>query len=132
MTHTPVPTMAEAPRRREDEGLSEVVRREEQRVSPREPLTMMAHLLPLGAAAPIRCRTDNIGEGGLHVTAPIGYGLAVGQRYEVLLTALDPPASDDDLRGDGHFATVVRTEMHVGASEDHLGVGLRFDQPLVL
>ncbi len=74
--------------------------------------------------------TDNLSESGLHVTVPVGYGLAVGQRYEVVLRDSNSPPS---LRIDeGLYATVVRTQMRTDAERNAIGVGLRLDQPLFL
>lgn len=74
-------------------------------------------------------RSDNISESGLHVTVPVGYGLAVGQRYEVLI---QKPATSRGNCGfdDGIYATVVRTQFKAGGDQHCIGVGLRLDQPL--
>ncbi|MCC7291616.1 MAG: PilZ domain-containing protein [Phycisphaerales bacterium] len=74
--------------------------------------------------------TDNLSESGLHVTVPVGYGLAVGQRYEVVLRDSNSPPS---VRIDeGLYATVVRTQMRTETERNAIGVGLRLDQPLFL
>ncbi|MCG3131077.1 MAG: hypothetical protein FLDDKLPJ_01852 [Phycisphaerae bacterium] len=74
-------------------------------------------------------KSDNISESGLHVTVPVGYGLAVGQRYEVLIRE---SASSGGNCGfdDGIYATVVRTQVKAGGDQHCVGVGLRLDQPL--
>ena len=74
---------------------------------------------------------DNVAEGGMHLTSPVGYGLAVGQRYEILLGREEEDGRQSTLWGEGHYVTVVRTRFLIGES-DRVGVGLRFDQPLVL
>jgi hypothetical protein len=107
----------------------------ERRNGLRRPLRIKANLFPLGGADAISCTSDNIGEGGLHAVVPVGYGLAVGQRYELILG--EPSRTTDDsgimlLPGEGHYATVVRTELIMKEHGDQVGVGLRFDQPLVL
>jgi hypothetical protein len=106
----------------------------ERRMGLRRPLRVQASLLPLGDADAITCISDNIGEGGMHAVVPIGYGLAVGQRYELVLG--EPGRSIDDSGvltcGEGHYATVVRTELIIRDQGHQVGVGLRFDQPLVL
>lgn len=104
----------------------------DRRSSPREHFGFNATLYPMGGAAPIRCLGTNIGEGGLHVLAPVGFGLAVGQRYEVAV--LDPKvgAAGFNQFDEGRYATVIRTEITVGHGGDHVGVSLRFDQPLCL
>lgn len=107
---------------------------EERRSSARRTDGLWARLLTLDGEEIIRCQTDDLGEGGLHLTPPVGYGFAVGQRYEVLLGGEGPDGQPTDLTGEGHYATVVRTEFLPDTQHQrgHLGVGLRFDQPLVL
>jgi hypothetical protein len=103
---------------------------EERRTAPRERSNISATLRTLRGAQVIDCPADNISEGGLRITAPIGFGLAVGQRFEVILEGGD---RHSDLIGDGHYATVVRTEIVLdrGTRDDRVGIGLRFDQPVV-
>jgi hypothetical protein len=95
----------------------------------------------MGGSAPVRCQCSDIGAGGLHVTAPIGYGLAVGQRYELVAehrrqSGGAPSAvcalGYRELAEVGRYVTVVRTEMHVNGENDSIGAALRFDQPLAI
>jgi len=105
----------------------------ERRGGTRRAINLNTCLIPLNGADAIRCRTDDVSEGGMHVTVPIGYGLAVGQRFELQLAA--PGASlgmGPLLTAPGCYVTVVRTRLHVGADGDRVAVGLRFDQPLPL
>jgi len=79
----------------------------------------------------LRCKTDNLSDAGLHVTAPIGYGLAVGQRFEARIA---PPrvssAMSAHLASSLGYATVVRTEIKVGEDGgDRVGCALQFDVP---
>jgi hypothetical protein len=79
----------------------------------------------------MRCRTNDISDAGLHANAAIGFGLAVGQRYELRV------ANVDALRGmSAHrarsfgYGTVIRTEMHAdGHESDRVGFAMRFDVP---
>ena len=91
-----------------------------------------AGLITLEGCEVLRCLADNISEGGMHLTAPVGYGFAVGQRYEVLVGRGEEGAGHGGLLGEGHYATIVRTEFLMNDQGDQVGVGLRFDQPLVL
>ena len=106
---------------------------EERRCAPRLRNPIAATLRPLGGTQSIDCPADNISEGGMRITAPIGFGLAVGQRFEVILRGDERGSPGNDLIGDGHYATVVRTEILLtrGARDDRVGVGLRFDQPVM-
>lgn len=108
---------------------------EERRAAPREAHTVSATLRSLQGTEILDCPADNISEGGMRITAPIGFGLAVGQRFEVILRGDQRADRGRDLIGDGHYATVVRTEIQLEKGQrthDRLGVGLRFDQPVML
>jgi hypothetical protein len=108
------------------------VGQQDRRLGPRCEGGYWASLLSLDGEEVIRCRPDNMGEGGLHFTAPVGYGFAVGQRYELLVGEADESGAERSVVGEGHYATVVRTKFLMAESSDQVGVGLRFDQPLVL
>ena len=71
-------------------------------------------MLSLDGEEVIRCCPDDVGEGGMHLTAPVGYGFAVGQRYELLVGEDDGAGSQRKVTGDGHYATVVRTRFLLG------------------
>jgi len=105
----------------------------ERRSSPRRPLRLQTRLIPLGGLDAIECTSDDIAEQGVHVTVPIGYGLAVGQRHELILATPETSSNPERrLNGEGHYATVVRTRVLLSQGGDRVGVGLRFDQPLVM
>ncbi|HEY3243589.1 MAG TPA: PilZ domain-containing protein [Phycisphaerae bacterium] len=89
-----------------------------------------ASLLALDGSEMISCTTDNIGPGGMHVTVPVGYGFAVGQRYEVLLS--DNRQAPLDEAGESQYATVVRTQIATQAPAGQVGVGLRFDTSIII
>ncbi|MFH0981508.1 MAG: PilZ domain-containing protein [Planctomycetota bacterium] len=105
---------------------------EERRRWPRNPLAVTTTLRTLSGVEIPACPTDNVSEGGLRLTMPIGFGLAVGQRYEVLLCQRGPDVESADLVGEGHYGTVVRTEIMLGGEgdDDRVGIGLRFDTPI--
>jgi len=103
----------------------------ERRENARTAVELNACLVPLSGAAAIRCRTDNVAEGGMHVTVPVGYGVAVGQRYELLLAAPGASVGMGPLvTNAGSYATVVRTRLYIDPAGDRVGVGMRFDQPI--
>jgi hypothetical protein len=91
-----------------------------------------ATLVALDGAELIKCSVDNIGPGGMHVTVPVGYGFAVGPRYEVVFGDLPVPTGLGTSMGDGLYATVVRTRIARSSPSGHVGVGLRFDSPIIL
>jgi hypothetical protein len=107
----------------------------ERREFTRQAQPVPAHLLPLGSSLGVQAVSDDISEGGMHLTVPVGFGIAVGQRCEVSLTL---PATESNQRSSTRcYATVVRTRISLGDQqagdrEDRVGVGLRFDRPLYL
>lgn len=113
-------------------GAASAVCPDDRRVSPRRQRGYWASLLSLDGEEVIGCCPDDVGEGGLHLTAPVGYGFAVGQRYELLVGEDDGAGSRRKVTGEGHYATVVRTRFLMGEPGGQVGVGLRFDHPIVL
>ena len=107
---------------------------EERRRWPRSALPVTTTLRSMAGVQIPALHTDNLSEGGLRATVPIGFGVAVGQRYEVLLYAGGASGAAEALVGDGHYGTVVRTEIMLGTegADDRVGVGLRFDTPILL
>ncbi len=80
----------------------------------------------------LTCHADDVGEGGMHLRAPVGYGLAVGQRYEIRFDDEQPLPEYNHINGERRYATVVRTEVNINATPHEVGVGLRFDNPVFL
>lgn len=95
-------------------------RRLEARQSVRGDLWMVDH----NGATVLRCRCVDVSENGMCLHAPLGYGVADGQRYE--LRSHLPGAARTPGFGlvSRRWATVVRTQVHLGGGEDHLEVGL--------
>ena len=91
-------------------------------------------LTDVGSRSVLRCKTDDISDAGLHATAPVGYGLAVGQRYEVRIARQDAMSHDSlPVTKTLGYATVIRTEMRIGGERpDRVGFAVRFDVPQLL
>lgn len=104
--------------------------RDDRRCAPRKCSPLAAHVRLVGLTESQNCDVADISEGGLFVFVPLAYGLNVGQRCEVQLSAKNPTASCPT--DDTCYATVVRTEMVASESGKYLGAGLRFDQPLFM
>ena len=101
---------------------------EERRSSGRIRAELAAQLVCVGATRTVQATATDIGAGGLFVQAPTESELAVGQRYEVVLTdEREEVAELSRFIGEGRFATVVRTERLAAESPSALGAGLRFD-----
>src|SRR5262245_8804607 len=57
--------------------------RADQRDYERRPITRDVWLVDGASQNILRCRTNDVSDAGLHADAPIGFGLGVGQRYEL-------------------------------------------------
>ena len=82
----------------------------------------------------LRCLTEDISDAGLYATAPIGYGLAIGQRYELRIACGSGlrPSSAEMVPSLG-FATVTRLEIDVQRGDAHrVGFSMKFDVPQLI
>jgi hypothetical protein len=82
----------------------------------------------------LRCRTEDISDAGVYATAPIGYGLAVGQRYELRIACVNGShAASAELIPSLGFATVTRLEIEVQRGDAHrVGFSMKFDVPQLI
>ncbi len=78
------------------------------------------------------CEADEVGEGGIHLRVPLGFGLATGQRYELTFDTKSGLPELANVVGETRYATVVRTEVRLDTSPHEVGVGMCFDSPLFL
>lgn len=100
----------------------------ERRRDAREPACFDVWMVGHEASTILRCRCNNSATGGLHLIAPLGYGIAEGQRYELRSRppgASPMPGFNVDVR---RWARVVRTEIVLNEGRDQLGVGVEFDE----
>ncbi len=108
--------------------------RQEQRAYTRRSVACDLWLIDTGWQSVVRCKTANVSDAGLYGRSPIGYGLAIGQRYEVRVA--DTHAAGQippDLAPSLGYATVVRTELDVDSQNAHgIGFALRYDVPQLL
>lgn len=80
----------------------------------------------------VNCHCRNISAGGMYADAPVGYGLAVGQRYELCFGG-DQERPRSLLMGNSlGYATVIRTQVRPAGDDDAVGLALRFDAPKYL
>lgn len=91
-------------------------------------------LLDVATQSVVRCKTDDVSDAGLHATSPIGYGLAVGQRFEARIANTNvTKATSPYLAPSLGYATIVRLEIDVDREESHrVGFAMRFDVPQLL
>ncbi len=88
------------------------------------PLWMIDH----AGSAMIRCHCIELSQNGMRVKAPLGYGIATGQRYELKATVpgmIEPGAFSS---AQSRWATVIRAVICAGAQEDYLELGLVLDE----
>ena len=99
----------------------------ERRLESREPLRCDLWMVDHNGATILRCRCLDLSENGMCLRAPLGYGVAEGQRYEIR-SSLPGSAVPHTFGLIGRrWATVVRTRLVVGSGEDHLEVGVVLD-----
>lgn len=108
--------------------------RQEQRAYTRRGITCDLWLIDTHWQSVVRCKTENVSDAGLYGKSPVGYGLAIGQRYEVRVA--DTHAAGQvppDLAPSLGFATIVRTELDVEGQGNHgVGFALLYDAPQLL
>lgn len=99
----------------------------------RQPIMRDIWLVDRQVNSVLRCRTNDISDAGLHASAPIGFGLAVGQRYEMRIANGEAPRGMSPIVTKSlGYGTVIRTEMHVGGDSDRIGFAIRFDVPQLI
>lgn len=100
----------------------------------RRQMTCDVWLLDLSGQSVLRCKTEDVSDAGLQATAPIGYGLAVGQRFEVRIANTEDAALVSDHFGASlGYGTVIRTAVKIVTPEqDRIGFAVRFDVPQLL
>jgi len=108
--------------------------RRERRDYARRQLACDLWLIDLESQSVLRCKTDDISDAGLCASAPIGFGLAVGQRYEVRIapTPNAAPTSPHVASSLG-YGTILRSGIEVLKDRsDRVGFAVRFDVPQLL
>jgi len=107
---------------------------EEKRDYARRQMDCDVWLLDLQSQSVLRCKTDDICDAGLHASSPVGFGLAIGQRYEVRVAdrhgihVISP-----QLAKSLGYGTIVRTELRINDDDPHrVGFALRFDLPQLI
>jgi hypothetical protein len=107
---------------------------EENRDYARRQLECDMWMIDSSSQSVLRCKTDDIGDAGIHATAPIGFGLAVGQRYEVRIASCQGrDGASPQLATSLGFATVIRAGIQVSNGKpDRVGFAVRFDVPQLI
>ncbi len=114
-----------------------VAHADERREYQRWPARSAVWLLDLEGLSVLRCQTDDLSQGGLHATVPIGYGLAVGQRYELRMKPDAPgeyePLNDTALppQWASCYGTIIRTRLLNFEGQHRLAFAVRFDSPQI-
>jgi len=81
------------------------------------------------AAIPAEC--SNISQGGLYAVVPIGYGVAIGQRYRFELTVGERGPEPGSRQVVSQQGEIVRAELLLGEDGygDRVGIGVRLHGP---
>ncbi|MBX3396663.1 MAG: hypothetical protein KF841_14980 [Phycisphaerae bacterium] len=106
----------------------------DQRNYARRELACDLWLIDSAARSVVRCKTADICDAGVFATAPVGYGLGVGQRYEVrIASSMEYASSSPHQAPSLGYGTVIRLEFDVTRGDSHLvGFALRFDVPQLI
>ncbi len=135
-SHPPTPIPVGSPHVRQPPMFSafSALGQSEQRSYTRRPVVCDLWLIDTGWQSVVRCKTENVSDAGLYGRSPIGYGLAIGQRYEVRLADVQAAGQvPPDLAPSLGYATVVRTQLDVDGQNSHgIGFALRYDVPQLL
>lgn len=99
----------------------------ERRSEPREPVMGALWMIDHYGSTLLKCECLDSSHSGMRLRAPLGYGIADGQRYE-LRSHLPGhyPVEGFGLIG-SRWGTVVRTQVRLGDDDDHLDVGVLLD-----
>ncbi len=108
-------------------GASEVPPVRERRSEPRQGVGACLWMIDHHGSTMLPCRCIDMSQNGMRLRVPLGYGVAEGQRYELRShpRGVTPMSSLGVMAS--RWATVVRTEVHIGGSDDHLDVGVVLD-----
>lgn len=110
-------------------ALAEPALAAERRCEPRELVTGMLWMIDHDGATILRCHCVEASGRGMRLRAPLGYGIAEGQRYE-LCSHLPGRRPMEGFGVVGNrWATVVRTQLRLERDEDHVEIGLVLDAP---
>jgi hypothetical protein len=107
--------------------------RRERRDYARREIACDVWLIDLESQSVLRCKTDDICDAGMSASAPVGFGLAVGQRYEVRIAPSRTAAMTPHLAASLGYATIVRSGIQVNSDRpDRVGFAVRFDVPQLI
>ncbi len=106
----------------------------DQRIYERKKVACDLWLVEIASNYCIRCRTSDISDAGVFATAPIGFGLGVGQRYEIRIASTPEYSSTSArLAPSLGYGTVIRHEVDVTGNDSHrVGLAIRFDVPQLI
>jgi hypothetical protein len=112
----------------------QATRESEKRRFPRRSLQCTLTMLDrVGAGQPmgIPAECSNISQGGLYAVVPIGYGVAIGQRYKFQLTIGERGPEPGSRQTVSQQGEIVRAELLLGEDGygDRVGIGVRLFGP---
>ncbi len=107
---------------------------DEQRDYSRRQIRCNLWMIDVESRSVLRCKTADISDAGLSASAAIGFGLAIGQRYELrIANGGSSGESSPHLATPLGYGTVVRSGIEVDEGKmDRVGFALRFDVPQLI
>lgn len=129
-TGSPTASVDSQPRSATGESRAATLQRPDKRHHRRQYGRFDVWLLHDDGQTVVRCRADDISEGGVHAVLPSGCTINRGQRFRVQICPASPWAGFGDATRVLGPASVVRVERWIGEEGDVLAVGLAFDTPV--
>jgi len=116
-------------------GSLPTIRTCEKRQSPRQDLHCSALLIDhagaKGSPRTIPAECKNASRSGLFVIVPVGYGVAIGQRYDIQLVMEEPIGGVSAPEIISHTGEIIRASLqfHENGYADRIGIGVRLSDP---
>lgn len=106
---------------------------DEHRIHNRRHVDVELWMTDLSGETTLRCTCRNLSAGGVFAVTPLGYGMAVGQRYELRMIPEVAASGRSFFFSDSlGYGTVIRTQPIFGDEAGEIGVSIRFDKPQYL
>lgn len=89
-----------------------------------------AYLIDASGRTVLRCHVQDLSRTGMYATVPVGFGLAVGQSYEIGLGRRQEPRAARRYDVASCTGSIIRTDLLSSEDAHQLGIAVQFDMPL--
>ncbi|MBN1488547.1 MAG: hypothetical protein JXA69_01415 [Phycisphaerae bacterium] len=89
-----------------------------------------AYLIDASGRTVLRCRVQDLSRTGMYATVPVGFGLTVGQCYDICLGRRQEPRSARRYDVASCTGSIIRTDLLSSEDAHYLGIAVQFDMPL--